>query len=526
MQEMAGSILRLKDLATMLAVCLLGACGGGGGGDEALPDGPGAVAPPPAAASAATPANVAAQPLITLTSDAGDSIGIGGRYAYDTGNAAIRVSVLGSYLNIRVEGLEDWTGDFRLPGNLGQLQPGTFTGLTRYPFQPNGDGGLAWSGQGRGCNELTGTLVVHSVDYQAGVLKAIDMEFEQHCEGHPAALRGRIRIDATTMARLMAPQNPLPEHPVIALRSDVGDYIGAGGVYAYDSSNAVIGIAADRAHLSVRVTGDQQWSADFQLPGGVTQLVPGTYTGLTRYPFQAAGAGALSWAGQGRGCNAVTGSIVIHSVRYDAGALSAIDMTFEQHCEGGSAALHGTIRWDASLPTAPAAPLSPPPDGLWTPPADALPPSGTAMYLSSEPGDFIGQGWTWWLGGAPSGGSGDFQGTAEVSVTESNGLLQVKLTGDVTWSGEFKAMDSLQQLQAGYYGILGRYPFHNPARGGMNWTMDSRGCNALSGWFVVDSISYLGDQLQSVDLRFTQYCDNAVAPLRGRIRWVRSGTGN
>ena len=116
-------------------------------------------------------------------------------------------------------------------------------------------------------------------------------------------------------------------------------------------------------------------------------------------------------------------------------------------------------------------------------------------------------------------GSGASSGTAVVSISESNGLLKVNLTGDETWVGEFKAMNSLGHLQIGYYGILKRYPFQNPTRGGMDWSMDGRGCNALSGWFAVDSISYQGAQLQAVDLRFTQYCENSIAPLRGRIRW-------
>jgi hypothetical protein len=101
--------------------------------------------------------------------------------------------------------------------------------------------------------------------------------------------------------------------------------------------------------------------------------------------------------------------------------------------------------------------------------------------------------------------------------------LKVNLTGDVSGTGEFKAMDALNHLQAGYCGIVQRYPFQNPARGGMNWSMDGCGCNVLSGWFMVDSISYVGNQLQAVDLRFSQLCDGAIAPLRGRVRWTLTG---
>jgi hypothetical protein len=460
-----------------------------------------------------------------LTSDAGDWIGGGGTYKYDTTNAAIRVSVLGSRLSVRVDGRESWTGDFQLPGNLAQLQVGNAAGLTRYPFQSGGAGGLDWSGQGRGCNLLTGSVAIRSVTYQSGVLSAIDMSFEQHCEGVGPALRGQITIGASAMAQISVPQNPLPDNPVIALSSDVGDYIGAGGLYAYDSGNSILTITSIGNHLSVYVRGDQQWSADFVIPGAGSALVPGRYTGLSRYPFQGPGAGALSWSGQGRGCNALTGTFVIHAVRYEAGVLAAIDMSFEQHCEGAAAALNGTIRWDAAVALALPGPTNPAPLGLWNSPDGVIPATGNAMYLNSAPGDYIGQGWTWWVGAAvgPGAGTGTTQGSVKVSVSESNGLLKLNLTGDVTWTGEFKAMDSLTHLQTGYYGIVQRFPFHNPARGGMNWSMDGRGCNVLSGWFMVDSISYVGNQLQAVDLRFSQLCDGAIAPLRGRVRWTLTG---
>lgn len=521
--------MNVRPTLVMWIAGLLVACGGGGGGGASdrveVPSGTGGTAAPPATmASAPTPGMAAAQPLVTLSSDAADYVGGSGMYSYDTSSAAIRISVRGSHLMVSVDGQEHWTADFQLPGNLSQLQPGSYVNLARYPFQTKGAGALQWSGQGRACNTVTGSLVINSVSYQAGVLKAIDLNFEQHCEGAAAALRGQLRIDAEAMAQLTVPQNPLPDHPVVALNSDVGDYIGGGALYAYDGSNAQIGVTATAGRLSVTVSGDQRWSGDFQLPGDAAELRPGSYIVLARSSVQTPGAASLNWSGEGRGCSGVTGSMLISSVRYSAGVLSAIDMNFEQRCDGSGAALRGEIRWDANAVAVVAAPVNPIPSGLWTPPADAMPATGNAMVLSSAQGDYIGQGWTWWVGAAAGGKPDTTQGTATVAISEAQGLLKVSLEGAVTWSGEFKAMDSLTHLQAGYYGIVQRYPFHNPARGGMAWGMDHRACNALSGWFAVDSAIYLGDKLQSIDLRFTQYCDNAIAPLRGRIRWNLAGS--
>ncbi len=53
----------------------------------------------------------------------------------------------------------------------------------------------------------------------------------------------------------------------------------------------------------------------------------------------------------------------------------------------------------------------------------------------------------------------------------------------------------------------------------MSFSMESRGCNQLSGWFMVDGITYQGEDMASIDLRFVQCCENGLAALRGRIRW-------
>ena len=293
-------------------------------------------------------------------------------------------------------------------------------------------------------------------------------------------------------------------------------------------------VSATAGRLSVRVEGDESWTGEFVLPNNATVLAPGSHDGLGRYPFQTAGAGALSWSGEGRGCNVVLGSLQIRSVRYEAGVLRAIDMSFQHFCEGGSAALRGDVRWDADTAAAPFVPASAPPSAQWSSPAGTFAPTGTAIYLASERGDYIGDGYTWWAGaasdgntlpGGPPGGSpGESSGQVEVSVSSTAGLLRVEVSGYVSWRGEFQAPRGEARLQPGYYGIVQRYPFHNPARGGLNWTMDSRGCNRLKGWFIIDSISYQGDAIEAVELRFTQYCDDAIAPLRGHFRWTPRGS--
>jgi hypothetical protein len=292
----------------------------------------------------------------------------------------------------------------------------------------------------------------------------------------------------------------------IDLQSDAGDYIGGGRTYRYTKSDALITVDASGGHLSVRVDGDQWWLADFQAPNSVTQLQPGMYSNVTRYPFHDPAVGGLAWSGDGRGCNTLTGWFAIDNATYRNGALVVIDLRFEQHCEGQSPALRGTIHWIADDPTVPPGPVDPIPAGLWQPATGATPATGNYVYLVSDNGDYIGQGQT--LTYTPA--------NATIAVTAAAGHLSISVSG---WFADFQTMSSITAIQRGYYPDLRRYPFHNPAKGGLSWSGQGRGCNTLTGWFAVDRVTYSGGVLTAIDLRFEQHCEGGTPALRGAIHW-------
>lgn len=131
----------------------------------------------------------------------------------------------------------------------------------------------------------------------------------------------------------------------VSLQSDSGNYIGQGKTYNYTQANAGISVSVTGDHLSIIIDEDQEWWCDFQVPNSLSQLQTGYYGNLTRYPFNDPTLGDLSWYGFGRGCNTLTGWFAIDNVTYTSGNLMAIDLRFEQHCEGASSALHGQIHW-------------------------------------------------------------------------------------------------------------------------------------------------------------------------------------
>lgn len=295
---------------------------------------------------------------VVLSSDTGDFIGAGQNYAYTNADSLITVTAQDARLTVDIDGDEGWTGEFQLPDTFLELEVGTYANLTRYPFHDVAVGGLSWSGEGRGCNTLDGTITIDSVTYNGDILTDIDLSFEQYCEGNSPALRGEIHwiVDDTTTSS--GPVVPPPAglwEPMqgstpatgnyIYLVSQQGDFIGGGADYLYTDATAAITVDATDGRVSVSVTGTEGWNGEFQAMDILTDLEAGYYADLQRYPFHNPVKGGLSWSGEGRGCNTLTGWFAADSVTYTANVLTAIDLRFEQHCEGDTPALFGEIHW-------------------------------------------------------------------------------------------------------------------------------------------------------------------------------------
>lgn len=527
------SLLRL--FSGLVLTVILTACGGGGGGDApstppvSTPPPPPPPPPPPLAYPIpsglwSAPANAlpTSGNYVYLQSDSGDYIGAGRTYLYTNADTLIKMSTSGLAINASVQGNQGWTGGFVLPSAAGTLQAGYFSGLTRTPFADHAVGGVEWSGEGRGCNTISGWIVIDKITLTAGVMTALDLRFEQHCEGSPAALHGQIhwtQADADSNqgptpsaipSTLWQPAGPIPASgSYLYLESRQGDYIGVGRTYLYTPSNASMTVSASGGHLGVGITGDENWSGDFQGMLNMNQLTVGYYPGLQRYPFNNPVLGGLSWYGEGRGCNTLNGWFVVDKVTYNGGALASIDLRFEQYCDGASAPLHGQLHWVANDTSVVPGPLNPPPAGLWAPDASFVPPTGNYVYLVSQIGDYIGAGQTQLF---------TANNTTISAVNNLTAAFQISAGG---YTGDFYGMNTLSQLQPGYYGGLQRYPFNNPVKGGMNWSGNGRGCNTLTGWFVVDKVTYSMAQMTAIDLRFEQHCEGGAAALHGQIHWVK-----
>ncbi|QBX56266.1 hypothetical protein EXE58_12830 [Nocardioides seonyuensis] len=148
----------------------------------------------------------------------------------------------------------------------------------------------------------------------------------------PTTLAPPTHADAETQQSL---QGFLPGF--VTMVSESGDYIGGGLSRSYRDNISVSGGAG------VVVVSAGPYSFEFAAPSGYS-LTPGRYPGAVRYPFQELGEPGLSVSGDGRGCNEVSGWFTVLDLAPDR-----VWIAYEQHCEGGDAALFGEIRLGSSF---------------------------------------------------------------------------------------------------------------------------------------------------------------------------------
>lgn len=285
-----------------------------------------------------------------------------------------------------------------------------------------------------------------------------------------------------------------PKGNYVTLQSDRGDWIGGGKTYGYTQRNSVVKVTATAAHVSVQVTGDEWWYGDFDSVNGISALTPGSYD----Y--------GASWWGEGRGCTVESGTFTLDTIRFVAGQLTAVDIRFAQRCQGNTGSLHGTIHWRSDDTSQPPGPVLPVPSGLWQPPAGSTPSSGSYLIIRTEADAF----------GAPARTYAYSDSATSITVRASAGHLLVGAGG---WTGDFQTMNTVSQILPGFYGDLQRYPFHNPAKGGLAIYGNGTACDDLAGWFAVDHVTYVGGALTELDLRFEQRCSGSAPVLHGALHW-------
>jgi phage gpG-like protein len=267
--------------------------------------------------------------LVSLISQPGDYIGQGQTY-FTTNAADFSFSGTSNSISVKAFG---YTIVLDGPGSAA-LGLGQYPVATRWPFNGSNPG-LDISGNGRGCNSVCGSFEI--LEMHADALGEIDRfraTFTQRCECTVAELNGEIRF-------VRSPSLPAVTNSV-SLISQAGDYIGQG--QAYFSTNAAdFSVSGTPYTVSVAAFG---YSITMDAPGS-TMLDAGVYPGASRWPFNGSTPG-LSIAGNGRGCNTLSGAFNILEFRTNnLGQVDRFWATFAQHCESAIPAMIGEVRFVA-----------------------------------------------------------------------------------------------------------------------------------------------------------------------------------
>lgn len=283
----------------------------------------------------AAPAGAAPAPAgttsVSLVSAAGDFVGAGRTYAY-ADPATIGLTGTAAELTVSVQTATDWWF-LNLAAPRGeQFRPARYPDAERAPFRTGRAPGLDVFGNGRGCNQVWGSIAVDQISVEPdGTVSMLDATFVQHCESASApALRGAVHYRATPLSYRM--------------RSDAGDFVGGGVSRTYTGSTSTFSLSGTATNLQYGVSGlRDDWTALVAAPTGQTLHV-GSYS-TTR--FAGPGRAGLDVFGDGRGCNASTGSLTITELGLDGDRVTALGATFVQHCESATPALRGTILFHA-----------------------------------------------------------------------------------------------------------------------------------------------------------------------------------
>lgn len=96
-------------------------------------------------------------------------------------------------------GFSNWHVDLSAPDEA-ELSVGSYPVAERFPFQGPGIAGLSVTGEGRGCNTLTGSFNVSEVRFDRfGEPVRLNASFVQHCGGATPALTGNVSFAKGTL---------------------------------------------------------------------------------------------------------------------------------------------------------------------------------------------------------------------------------------------------------------------------------------------------------------------------------------
>ncbi len=151
---------------------------------------------------------------------------------------------------------------------------------------------------------------------------------------------------STLNLTITPPNQSTGPYSVLQMRSDSGDFIGAGQTYYLGTADGTFSASGSAPSVTVSFNNtdhSQNWNLVFTAPTG-SNLQVGAYSNATG--TASSNHAGISIFGDGRGTSNVSGNFTVSEISFDAGgALESFRASFVQHADGNSAALTGVIAY-------------------------------------------------------------------------------------------------------------------------------------------------------------------------------------
>jgi hypothetical protein len=136
-----------------------------------------------------------------------------------------------------------------------------------------------------------------------------------------------------------------------------------------------------------------------------------------------------------------------------------------------------------------------------------VPVGATSLTMTSQHGDFVGQGKSW---NYTASNAGFYFVASPAGLT-----AYVWVDGGWLWNAELTSA-------SGHRLAVGNYPAVSITGPGnvLDVAGDSRGCNTVTGSFQIKQVTFSGQSLEHLDATFSQHCEGASPALNGEIKYV------
>ncbi|MGA9508244.1 MAG: Calx-beta domain-containing protein [Candidatus Sulfotelmatobacter sp.] len=308
--------------------------------------------------------------------------------------------------------------------------------------------GLSVDGDGRGCNTDTGRFYVSDIAISSGgVLERLAIDFEQHCEGAVPSLYGSVRYNSTVTA---VPRVSVAKTDM--LKGDAGTNGGTAIVSLSMPSTQTVTVQFETAD------GTAHAGQDYVSTSGTIQFEPGTTWQIITIPI----VGDQTW--------------------------------------------RGNPTFGLKLFAASGAPL-----GIAAANVQILDPNAnmTALAMSSQSGDYIGQGGIYLL---------TIDDAIFTAAANYDNGVSVTLQGLNPWALDFAAPNNAT-LTASTYDNAQGFPFQSSGFPGLSIYGAGRGCDTITGNFVVNQIVFgSSGTVEHFSADAEQHCEGATQALFASIR--------